>query len=227
VHESGDVIGNRAKIGLALPQLQLGTFAVIDVRKKEIPCSYRIFRISGWEATNLEPLVHSVNTPRAVLNLIDLSRFDRLFPCLDYARKVVRMNDIGQGPVPTFQLLICFAKILQDLMVKKLRLPGWTRRTHESGNIVDDLSPGELVRLQPLFGTLAVIDVDIDSAPADKIAVARRRSAPQISETIGTPRRHGESGPPQEQAFETHESPATLLESFQVVSVKLVPRPPH
>src|SRR5215467_7183285 len=120
VYESGDVIGDGAKIGLALQQLLLGTLAIIDVCKKEIPGGYFVFRISYREPADLEPSVHSVCTPAAVLYLVDLALFDRLDASLDYARNIIRVNRISQGPV--LQLLICLTEILEGLAVQKLHL---------------------------------------------------------------------------------------------------------
>jgi hypothetical protein len=50
-----------------LPQLLLGPLTVVDVGKKEIPGGYLIFRISYWEAADLEPSVYAVGTPTTVL----------------------------------------------------------------------------------------------------------------------------------------------------------------
>src|ERR1700757_488579 len=140
VYEPGDVIDDRAKIGLALQQLLLGTLAIIDVCKKEIPRGYFVFRISYREPADLEPSVHSVCTPAAVLNLVDPALFDRLDASLDYARKVIRMNGISQGPV--LQLLICLTEILEGLAVQKLHFAHCAHGRHHPRDVIDDLPPG-------------------------------------------------------------------------------------
>ena len=80
-------------------------FAILDVCKKEIPGGYRTFRIPHWEAANLEPSVYAIGASATMLNVVDLSGFDRLFARFDHARKVIRMNGIDEGPV--LQLLTC------------------------------------------------------------------------------------------------------------------------
>jgi hypothetical protein len=94
-----------------------------------------------------------------------LPRLYGLCKAFDRARKVVRMNDIQPGPVR--QLLSCFAVILQGLAVDKLRFAHCTRRMHEPRNIVDDLAPGEFIRLQHLLSQLAILDLYIGSVPSD------------------------------------------------------------
>jgi hypothetical protein len=63
VYEPGDVIDDRAKIGLALQQLLLSALAIIDIRKQEIPSLYFVLRISHRKTADLEPSIHSVGTP--------------------------------------------------------------------------------------------------------------------------------------------------------------------
>ena len=111
-------VDDQAQIALARLQSLFSLFAIIDVCKQEIPGGYRTFRIPHWEAANLEPSINAISAPATVLNVIDLPRFDGLYSGLDYARKVIRMNGIDQGPV--LQLLVCFAEILQGLAVEKL-----------------------------------------------------------------------------------------------------------
>src|SRR5215471_10028997 len=146
------VVQERARIEFARTQFFLCPLAILDVRKEEIPLGNLVFRISRWETANLEPAVNAISTAATMLNLVDLSRFDRLFARLDYARKVIRMNGIDQSPV--LQLLRGFAKILEGLSVEKLHLAHPTRRGHQPGNIVDDLPPGQFPRSQGLLSPL-------------------------------------------------------------------------
>ena len=166
--KGGDDVDHQAQIALARLQSLFSLFAIIDVCKEEIPGGYRTFRISHREAANLEPSVNAISASATVLNLIDLPRFDRLFARLDYARKVIRMNGIDEGPV--LQLLICFAEILQGLAVEKLHLAHCARRSHEPGNVVDDLPPGQFPRTQGFLSPLAILDIYTGSVPFDDVA---------------------------------------------------------
>src|SRR5215831_20884211 len=83
VYEPGDVIGYRAKIGLALQQPLLGMLPIIDIRKQEIPSCYFVLSISHRKAADLEPSIHSVGTPASVLYFVDATLFDRLDASLD------------------------------------------------------------------------------------------------------------------------------------------------
>jgi hypothetical protein len=70
----------------------LGTLAIIDVCEKEIPRGYFVFRISHREAAYLEPSVHSVGTPAAMLYFVDATLFDRLDASLDNQLNRCREN---------------------------------------------------------------------------------------------------------------------------------------
>src|ERR1700757_1118671 len=144
VYEPGDVIDDRAKIGLALQQLLLGTLAIIDVCKKEIPRGYFVFRISHRETADLEPSVYSVSTSAAVFDVIDTPLFDRFDASFDYAGKIIGVNGISQGPV--LQLLIRFTEILECLAVQKLHFAHCAHGRHQPRDVIDDLPPGELAR---------------------------------------------------------------------------------
>ena len=76
----------------------------------------------------MEPSVHSVRTPTTVLNLVDLARLDRLFPCLDHARKVVWMNRADERPV--LQLFTCITELLQGWAIQELHFAHSTGRGH-------------------------------------------------------------------------------------------------
>src|SRR5262249_11694303 len=93
------VVQERARIKFSRPRSLFSLLAIVDICKQEIPRGYLIFDISHWEAANLEPSVDAISAAATMLDLIDLSRFDRLFAGLYHAWKVVRMNGIDQGPV--------------------------------------------------------------------------------------------------------------------------------
>jgi hypothetical protein len=157
-----------SKVKLGSPQGLLGTLKVIDVSKEEIPRAYLIFCVSHRKAANLEPSVHPIRTPAAVLHFIDPTLLNGPDASLDDAWKVIRMNDIGQCPV--FQVLSCLAEILQSLTVEKLDLTLRAHRRDQPGDVIDDLSPGQFPRLQDFLCPLPVLDVKICSVPPDKVA---------------------------------------------------------
>jgi len=103
-----------------------------------------------------------------VLDFVDPSAFDGLDAGLDYAGKVIRMNDIDQGPV--LQLLVCFAEILQGLAVEKLDVAPCARRRHQPGNVIDDLPPRQFARSQAFLCALAILNVNVCSVPPDDLA---------------------------------------------------------
>src|SRR5215469_16527693 len=135
---------------------------------KRIPVSYLAFRISRWYGAHLEPAVNPIGAPKTGLDVQVLARFERRCPRLDYAGKILRMNDTDAAPV--FQLLICFAEILLFRAVEKLRRARGPCRIHESGNIVDNLPPGQLPRPQGCLCLLSILDVNICSVPSDDAA---------------------------------------------------------
>src|SRR6516164_9801271 len=153
---------------LASFQFLLGALAVVDVDKEPIPCRYFTFRIPHRAAASLEPSVNTISASVTMLSFKVLARFDRLFPRLDCLRKIIGMNDTDAGPV--LQLLSCLAEILQSLAVDKLNLAHSTRRSHEPGNVVDDLPPGQFPRMQGLLSLLATVDVYTGSVPFEDVA---------------------------------------------------------
>src|SRR5215469_271488 len=72
-------------------------------------------------------------------------------------RKIIGMNNADPGPVS--HLLGCFAEILQGLAVGELDLAHCAQRSHEPGNVVDDLPKGEFSRMQSFLCALTIIDV--------------------------------------------------------------------
>src|SRR5262249_36344227 len=102
VYESGDVVDDRAKIGLALQQLLLGALAIIDVCKKEVPGGDFSLCVSHRETADLEPSIYAVGTPAAVLYFVNETLFDRLDASLHYVGKIIGMNRVRQGPVLQF-----------------------------------------------------------------------------------------------------------------------------
>src|SRR5262249_19638028 len=82
--------------------------------------------------------------------------------------KVVWMNCADERPV--FQLFTCIAEILQGLLVEKLYLAHCARRSHEPGNVVNDLAPREFSRTQGFLSPLAILDVHTSSVPLEDVA---------------------------------------------------------
>src|SRR5215471_5151938 len=134
---------------------------------------------------HLEPAVNPIRASKTGLDGKDLARFERRCPSLDYGRKILRMNDTDAAPA--FQILICFAKILQFLAVEKRGVTRCPRRIHEPGYVVDDLPPGELAGPQHFLSPLTVLDVYTGSVPFDDVArlIPQRIGANQ-EPSIGT-----------------------------------------
>src|SRR5262245_42975891 len=162
------IVQERARIEFSRMQRFLSPLTIVDVSKEEIPRGYRTFHSPRWEAANLDPPVNPISASTTVLNFVDLSGLERLFARLDHARKVIRMNGIDQGPI--LQLFTGFAKILQDLPVQKLYFAHCTGRSHEPGNVVDDLPPGQFPRTQGLLPPLAILDVYTGPVPFEDVA---------------------------------------------------------
>jgi hypothetical protein len=139
--------------------------ALVDIREQKIPSGYCTFRVAHGLAPNLEPSIHSVSPSTAVLNLIDLARFDAFDAGINYARQVVRMHSANEGPV--LQFVICLAEILQRLAIEELDLAQCAHCSHQAWNVVDNLPPGQLSGTQVLFSLLAIFDVDIGSISFD------------------------------------------------------------
>src|SRR5262249_14682359 len=116
-------------------------------------------------AANLEPSINAVKASATVLDFIDLACFERLYPCLNHAGEIVRMNDVDKGPV--LQLLVGFAEVLQRLAVEELGITPRRRRYHEPRHITDDLAPGQFLCPQALPSTLAILNIQVHAVPFD------------------------------------------------------------
>src|SRR5262249_6279673 len=127
-----------------------------------------IFPISNRETADLEPSVNPIRATAAVLNLIDLSRFDRFFARLNYSWKVITVNRVDQSPV--LQLFIGLTEIFQGLSVEKFDFAQSARCGHKPRNIVDDLPPGEFSRTQGFLSPLAILNVYTGSVKFEDVA---------------------------------------------------------
>src|SRR5262249_47311658 len=94
-----DGINHLPKFALARLQSFFSFFAIIDIRKQQIPAGYRTVRISHRKAANLEPSINAIRAPATVFHVIDLPAFDGFSAGFDYARKVIWMNGANERPV--------------------------------------------------------------------------------------------------------------------------------
>src|ERR1700722_5999933 len=69
-------VDDQVQIAFVRLQRFLTASAILDVCKEEIPGSYRTFRISHWETTNLEPSVDAISPSTTMFNLVYPSRLN-------------------------------------------------------------------------------------------------------------------------------------------------------
>src|SRR4030095_6356346 len=154
------------KVGLL--DLRLSSFAIIDVGKEKVPDADLAFGISHREAAPLNPPVHAISPPAAVLYIIDLSGFDGSLSLLDHVRQVIWVNGINESPI--LQLLLGLAEIFQRLAVEKLDLAHSPGRSNKPRNAIDDLTPRKFACKQGFLSTFAILNVDTGSVPFEDLA---------------------------------------------------------
>src|SRR5262249_44389144 len=93
------VVQERARIKFSRMQGFLCSLAIVYVGKEQVPRGYLVFRVPHRETADLEPSENPISAAAAVLNLIDLPRFNGFFARLNCSRKVIRVDGIDQGPI--------------------------------------------------------------------------------------------------------------------------------
>jgi hypothetical protein len=123
-------------------------FALVNIRKQDVPADDATFGVPHGESANLEPAVYAIGPTDSVRRVISrwMSGFNRAFPRGQHARKVIAMNSVGAGP--TFQFVKRPARIIQALLTDEFD------RQNKTGNVIDDLAKTLFAPAQGLFGML-------------------------------------------------------------------------
>src|SRR5262249_28610435 len=100
-------------------------------------------------------------------DVIDLAGLDGTGPRRDDARQVIRVYGADQRPV--LQLFLGPAEILEDLPVEEFHLAHRALGGDQARNVVDDLSPGNLIRAQRLLAAFAILDIEVRSEPSGDV----------------------------------------------------------
>ncbi len=101
--------------GLAVPERVLHAFALVYVGLQNVPTENGPARVPTGNPTILKPTIRAVEASDARLDVIGLTRCDRLGKDLDEAREVIRMNRIAG--LPLLQFLQCPAAVFDDFVV--------------------------------------------------------------------------------------------------------------
>src|SRR5215471_1400592 len=88
------------KIGLL--NLLLRPFALVNVRKQDVPAHNMALSVSHTSPTHTEPAVCTVGPSKTLVKLVWLTSFDRVNPQSQGAREVVWMNGVVGTPVLQF-----------------------------------------------------------------------------------------------------------------------------
>src|ERR1035438_361838 len=122
------------QIRFTLPELYICIFALINIRKQDIPADNTTFLILQWEPAYVEPAVNSVRTKNAVLDVVRKPGLYRATPLRYNERTIFLM----QERAPIFQLLKGLARVIQDLLINSLDLTRRGHRTNHAWNAIDD-----------------------------------------------------------------------------------------
>src|SRR5258706_15123941 len=101
--------------GLTAPERVLHAFALVYVGVQSVPTENGPAGVPKGKRTNLKPTICAVEASKALLEVIWLTRCERLGEHLNHAREVIRMNRIV-GP-PLLQFLECLPAVFDELVV--------------------------------------------------------------------------------------------------------------
>src|SRR6266566_1114342 len=83
-------------------QQVLSAFPVIDIDLQVEPAQDATVRISQGQTENVEPAVDAIRSPMAALNVVWTAHFVSLPLLRERARKILRMNRVGDRPIFQF-----------------------------------------------------------------------------------------------------------------------------
>src|SRR6267378_6221838 len=124
------------QVSFTPPQLFFSPPPLVNVRKQVIPTDNATFSVTQRQATRMKPPVHTVSTAQTVVNIIRISRFDRVPPGGDRLRQVIRVD--GVAGTPTFQFFKSFAEVFQHLVVDEFDLTFRRHYGYQAGDPIDD-----------------------------------------------------------------------------------------
>src|ERR1700720_2048239 len=101
--------------GFTVPECVVRAFTFVYVGKQAVPTENGPAGAPTGKATNLEPTIRPVEASDARLEVIWVTRYDRLGEHLERAREILCMNRIS-GP-PLLQFLKCPTAVFEQLVV--------------------------------------------------------------------------------------------------------------
>src|SRR5258705_1262046 len=104
-----------SEAGLTVLERVLHAFALVYVGVQSVPTENGPACVPKGKRTNLKPTICAVEASKALLEVIWLTRCERLGQHLDHASEVIRMNRIV-GP-PLLQFLDWLAAVFDELVV--------------------------------------------------------------------------------------------------------------
>src|SRR5262249_20181037 len=121
------------KIGLL--NLCLRPFALVNVRKQDVPAHNMALSVRHTSPTHTKPAVCTVGASKTLVKLVWLPSFDGVHPQSQRLREVVWMNGVVVTPV--FQFFKTFPKVIQNLLVNEFDFTFWRSRHDLTVNAVD------------------------------------------------------------------------------------------
>src|SRR6266568_5167068 len=124
--------------GLAVPERVLRAFALVYVDVQGLPTENGPAGVPKGKPTNLKPTIRAVEASEARLEVIWLTRCDRVGEELDDAREVIWVNRIA-GP-PLLQFLECPTAVFEECVVDEVDAARRCENSDEARNAGQDQS---------------------------------------------------------------------------------------
>src|SRR6185436_4274790 len=151
----------------------------VDVDQQVVPADDVTAGIAKRIPTRLKPAVLTIEASSAYLELERLSFRDRTVEDRDDARKILGMCGVARLPFP--QLVQRAAEVLVNLAVDELDLSGRREGRDQPWNAVHDQPRLAFALAQRVLGSLSIVDVGQQHAPANDLTarIAKRKAVIQ------------------------------------------------
>src|SRR5580704_8954642 len=86
----------------SLPQFTLGSLAVVNVGRQDIPTDNATLGVTQRMSSHVEPAVDAIGPTATILKLKRLPSFKRALPDVDRRKNVIRMKRVACRPILQF-----------------------------------------------------------------------------------------------------------------------------
>ena len=169
-------LDQQAKLTLALTKRVFRALSIFDVCVDPVPLDDVSFLVAQRIRAEQEPSIVAVVPTQPRFGLPRRFGSHDALPCRGQTVQILGVD--GSRPAPTARLFRRKADEVQIVLVEELGASIWTRRPGQRRNRVDDELEIAFARAERLLGTLPLVDVRQQHAPANDVAAGSRTGNP-------------------------------------------------